>query len=144
MPRTIALLYAADRNEHVNADGGMRARAARGELVISDRYLFSSLAYQSIECGFDYVVALNADFPLPGRLFFIDTPAEVCQRRIHRRGEAELFDDLDFQRKVREAYFASFERFRGSGMRLCILDGELPEEDIHAEIWKVMCGLPIS
>ena len=50
-PRSIALLYAADRNEHLYAPViGMEARAKKGEIVICDRYLFSSLAYQSVEC----------------------------------------------------------------------------------------------
>ncbi|HUJ75486.1 MAG TPA: dTMP kinase, partial [bacterium] len=42
-PRTVALLYAADRSEHIyEPQVGMEARARRGELVISDRYIFSS------------------------------------------------------------------------------------------------------
>ena len=56
LPTTTAMLYAADRNEHLHApEAGILATASRGELVVCDRYLFSSLAYQSIECGFDFV-----------------------------------------------------------------------------------------
>ena len=66
-PRTIALLYAADRSEHVHdPQSGIEARTRRGELVICDRYLFSSLAYQGLECGDEYVLALNSGFPAAG------------------------------------------------------------------------------
>ena len=50
----MALLFAADRWEHVNSpETGVRARLARGEVVVSDRYLFSSLAYQGVEWSFE-------------------------------------------------------------------------------------------
>ncbi len=143
LPRTIALLYAADRNEHLHSDGGILSRTAAGELVISDRYIFSSLAYQSIQCGLDYVLALNAEFPLPQCLFFLDTPVEVCQSRIARRASSELFDGVDFQARVRQGYLAAIERFRGSGMRIEIVDGDGSPMEIHARIWTVLSGMPI-
>jgi dTMP kinase len=140
LPCTIALLYAADRSEHTGSPNGILARAARGELVISDRYLFSSLAYQSIQCGEEYVYGLNRPFPLPQALFFIDTPVEVCQRRLSRRGREELFDGLAFQKRVRERYLASFERFRDSGMRIVVSDGDRPAGEIHEELWGILAA----
>jgi dTMP kinase len=140
LPCTIALLYAADRSEHTGAPDGILARAARGQLVISDRYLFSSLAYQSIECGEEFVYGLNRDFPLPRVLFFIDTPVDVCQQRLSRRGREELFDGLAFQRRVRERYLATFERFRESGMRIVICDGDRPAAEIHEELWGILAA----
>jgi dTMP kinase len=144
LPRTIAMLYAADRNEHVHAPEGILAWAAHGDLVISDRYIFSSLAYQSIECGFDYVFSLNEAFPLPVCLFFIDTPVEVCQTRLARRGMSELFDGSEFQSRVREAYLRTLDCFRGSGMRISALEGNRPPAEIHEDIWKVLSALPIT
>ena len=145
LPTTTAMLYAADRNEHVNAaETGIAARASRGELVISDRYIFSSLAYQSIDCGLDFVFALNERFPLPQCLLFIDTPVEVSQRRLSGRGKAELFDGQVFQARVRENYMAAFEKYRSSGMAISIIDGDRPQDAIHEEIWKILSGLPIT
>jgi dTMP kinase len=143
-PRTVALLYAADRSEHVHdPQVGIEARTRRGELVISDRYLFSSLAYQSIECGLDWVTGLNSGFPLPQCLIFLDTPVEVCQERLSQRGKEELFDGLAFQTRVRDAYLRNFTRFSGSGMQLSLLDGDRPAGLIHGDIWKIISGLPI-
>ena len=143
-PRSIALLYAADRNEHLYTPvTGMEARAKKGEIVICDRYLFSSLAYQSIECGIEYVAGLNSAFPLPQCLVFLDTPVEVCQERLRERGKAELYDAFAFQTRVRESYLKAIERFHGSGMHVSILDGDRPAGIIHGDVWKILSGLPI-
>ncbi len=143
LPKTIALLFAADRGEHLGSRDGILERASRGELVISDRYLFSSLAYQSIQCGMEYVMELNGEFPLPQCLFFVDTPVKICQSRLARRSARDLFDSSGFQSKVRESYLAVIESFRGSGMKICILDGSRGVEEIGDEIWKVLESLPI-
>jgi dTMP kinase len=144
-PRTIALLYAADRSEHIHAPQiGIDARVRKGEIVICDRYLFSSLAYQSVECGFEFVNALNAGFPLPQHLVFIDTPVEVCQERLSARGKTELYDDYAFQTRVRDGYLRAIERYAASGMRVSLLDGNRPAGLIHGEIWKIISGMPIT
>ncbi len=144
-PRTVALLFAADRNEHLFAPGtGIAERTKRGEIVICDRYLFSSLAYQSLESDPDYVQALNSAFPLPQLLVFLDTPVEVCQERLAKRGDAELYDGLAFQSRVRGEYLKAIERFRGKGMRIERIAGERPAGLIHGEIWKILAGMPIQ
>jgi dTMP kinase len=139
-PFTIAMLYAADRNEHLNSQDGVIAKASRGLRVVSDRYLFSSLAYQSVQCGMEYVRALNSVFPLPRFLFFIDTPVEVCQRRLSGRGEAELFDGFEFQAKVRSAYLETIRGFMDSGMTISVLEGDRAAETIHEDIWRILAG----
>jgi dTMP kinase len=144
-PRTIALLYAADRSEHVYAPRtGIEARVKAGNLVICDRYIFSSLAYQAVECGLDYVMALNSAFPLPQCLIFIDTPVEVCQERLAQRGKPELYDGYAFQSRVRDGYLKAFEQFKGSGIRMHLVAGNSPAGIIHGEIWKIITGLPIT
>lgn len=144
-PRTVALLYAADRNEHVKAPlTGIEARTKEGELVICDRYLFSSIAYQSIDCGIDFVLGINAGFPLPQCLIFLDTPVEVCQDRLAHRGKPELFDGVAFQSRVREGYMQTLERYRGTGMHIVRVDGDRPAGLIHGDVWKVLSDLPIN
>jgi dTMP kinase len=144
-PRTIALLYAADRSEHVHDPAsGIEAHAKKGQMVICDRYLFSSLAYQSIECGLDFVLGLNSGFPLPQRLFFLDTPVEVCQERLAERGKRELYDAAGFQTRVRDAYLRAIERYAGTGMQVSLIDGDRPAGLIHGDIWKIITGMPIT
>lgn len=143
-PRTIALLYAADRSEHLHdSQVGIEARARQGELVICDRYLFSSLAYQGLECGDEYVLALNSGFPLPETLIFLDTPVEVCQERLADRSSQELYDGHAFQARVREAYLRAIERYAGTDMHVSLVNGDRPAGLIHGDIWKIVEGMPI-
>ena len=144
-PRTVALLYAADRSEHVyEPQAGIEARSRNGELVISDRYLFSSLAYQGLECGYEYVFGLNSGFPLPQCLVFLDTPIEVCQERLADRRKIELYDGAAFQSRVRDAYLRAIEQYTGSGMQVSLVDGDRPAGLIHSEIWKILADMPIT
>ena len=143
-PTTLALMFAADRAEHLWAAGhGILKRLERGELVISDRYLFSSLAYQSLECDFEYVRALNADFPLPRDVVFLDTPVRESQRRLGDRAGPELFDGADIQDRILENYRRSFELYRGSGLRLHILDGTQPPAGIFGKFWNIIESVPM-
>ena len=70
--QTIAMLFAADRNEHIYKPDGILAHANRGELVVSDRYVLSSLVYQGIECGDELPQSLNSRYPAPDVLIFFD------------------------------------------------------------------------
>ena len=143
LPLTVAMLFAADRHQHLAGPDGVIERTGRGELVVSDRYLFSSLAYQSIECGFRKVLELNEGFPLPELVVFLDTPVAVSQARIDRRTRRELYDGAGFQARVREGYLRAIERFEGCGMRVLAIDGDRPAEDIHEAIWTETSRLPI-
>jgi dTMP kinase len=143
-PRTLALLFAADRWEHLYATGsGIRDRLAGGEMVVSDRYLFSSLAYQGMAWGFEEVMDLHRDYPLPADVVYIDTPVEVCQRRMAARRGRELFDDERIQRRVVEGYERAFAALEGTGVRVHRLDGTQPPEKIAHLVWNVVARVPI-
>jgi dTMP kinase len=144
-PRTIALLYAADRSEHIyEPQTGIEARTRRGELVVSDRYLFSSLAYQGTETGYEFVRGLNSGFPLPQTVVFVDTPVEVCQERLAGRRSPELYDGMAFQARVRDAYLRAIESYAGSGMQVSLVNGDRAPGLIHGDIWKIIAAVPIS
>ncbi len=137
-PLALALLYAADREDHLhNPIYGLVADLEAGKIVISDRYLYSSLAYQSVECDFERIASLN-DFPSPEYIFFIDTPIEECIRRIAVRGdEAELFERSEFLSQVKENYeriFASLDE----GITLVRIDGTLTKEEIALQVRKTL------
>lgn len=144
-PRTVALLFAADRTEHIHEpETGIAARTTRGELVICDRYLFSSLAYQSLDCDPGFVHTLNGEFPLPQLLVFLDTPVRVCQQRLEMRGSRELYDGFAFQSRVRAEYLKTLESYRSTGMRIASIPGDRPAGIIHGEIWNLISELPIQ
>jgi dTMP kinase len=135
-PETMACLFAADRNEHIYGPGGIREKAEKGVLVISDRYLFSSLAYQSIDCGWNLVHTLNERFPLPEHLVFLDIPPVEGEKRLQTRPTREIYEYKDFQTKVAEGYKRVLREYAGSGMNILSLDGTEKPETIHEKIWE--------
>jgi dTMP kinase len=108
--QTEALLYAADRAEHVA--NVIAPRLASGAIVISDRYLDSSIAYQGYARGLDIDVITGTSLwatggLLPDLTLLLDLDPEVGLRRARGRSgrldrlEAEA---LDFHKRVREGF----------------------------------------
>ena len=128
---TVAYLFAADRDNHLNnPEYGVKAHLTKGETVISDRYFFSSFAYQSIGFDPDAVMMLNSRFPYPELVLYVDTPVEDCISRIDSRGtDKEIYEKLDYQRLVHENYESFFSRLP-EGCRLIRVDGTLTREEI--------------
>ncbi len=144
-PRTLALLFAADRNEHLaEPSRGMLSLARSGVKVVCDRYLFSSLAYQSAGSGFDYVLGLNEGFPLPEHLIFLDVPPAECQRRMAGRDGVDLFEHIELQESIVAFYRRGIDHFRDSPMNVAIVDGTGTREAVHEKIWSFLSGAPIE
>jgi len=137
-PESLAQLFVSDRHEHIYGKNGIIAHIKNFDFVFSDRYIFSSHAYQSIDCGFSHITEINGRFPLPELLFFIDIDPVLSQNRINRRTEKELFDDIEFQQKVRSAYFQSFDLYKHTEMRIEIIDGTQSPNDVFEKIWTIL------
>lgn len=138
-PFTLALLFSADRNEHVYGADGIEKACKDGKMVICDRYLFSSLAYQSMFMDYNTVAQLNSFYPLPEHLFFIDLSPEDCQKRMQVRGEeSELFERLDLQKKTDANYKKTLELLKDSDMKTHIIDGRLSIGEIHDQISRIL------
>lgn len=133
--RTLSLLFAADRKEHLDHPiDGIRARIARDERVICDRYLFSSLAYQGSADDFAFVELLNGDFPLPEHLFFIDTPVDEADRRLSTRTSRDRLETRSIQEKVHDAYRAIIKDFQRSAVQVHHIDGNDDPDSIFTKI----------
>ncbi len=137
-PGTLAALFVADRHEHLHGTGGILSRLKKGFRVIGDRYLFSSLAYQSLDVDFAHVHEINSHFPLPEYLFFLDIEPEACERRMTGRESRELFENLAMQRRVQELYERTLEIFRNRGMKIHRLDGLLSKEELAEKVWSIL------
>lgn len=138
-PFTLALLFSADRNEHVYGENGIIEQTQAGKMVVCDRYFFSSLAYQSLFIDYDTVGELNRFYPLPEYLFYIDLSPEECQARVESRGEeTELFEHLELQRKIDVNYKKSLSLLAASEMKTVVIDGRGSIEDIHNQICKAL------
>ncbi len=136
---TIAYLFAADRDNHLNNPSyGILSHINKDEIVVTDRYFFSSLAYQSIGFDYDKILSLNSAFPYPEFVIFIDTPLKSCLERIDLRGkEKEIYEKLDYQRQVLENYERIFSSLP-SGCKLIRIDGSKTKEEIFSCIIKAL------
>jgi dTMP kinase len=96
-----ALLFAADRFEHVQ--NVVLPNVNEGKLVISDRYVYSSLAYQGA-AGVDltWIEEINEHAVHPDLAIFIDVPPEIAVQRLKPR--RSVMENLETERKVREVY----------------------------------------
>lgn len=112
--RVAAPLFAADRLDHLlNEETGLCRAIEQGITVLSDRYYFSSYAYQSVDFPLEWVIEANrpcADLLRPTATLFIDVSPELALERIARnRARSELFETRDRLTRTREQYFRAFE-----------------------------------
>ncbi|MFV0246374.1 MAG: dTMP kinase [Mycoplasmatales bacterium] len=108
-PKTEVLLFAAARNEHLK--NKVIPALESGKVVICDRYVDSSLAYQGVGhgLGIDEVKKVNdyiiGDY-LPEKTFFLDVKPEDALKRITSSREITRFDlkEIEFHNKVYDAF----------------------------------------
>lgn len=128
---TIALLFAADRLDHWPRE--IEPTLSRGGVVISDRYLMSSLAYQASDLPLDWVAEINARAHPPHASVLLRVSAETAERRrAARGGKPERFDATERQRRIAAAYEAALSR-PGVG-EVHVIDGEQPMEAVGADL----------
>jgi dTMP kinase len=141
--KTLAHLFAADRNEHLYAPDGIAERCARGELVVCDRYVLSSLVYQGLTCGDDTPEILNAAFPLPELLCYFDIDSNLAEKRMAARPLKEIYEYLDFQKQVRERYQALLPRYEQEGVCVDVIAAAQSEADVARVVSEAIAKLPI-
>ncbi len=110
-PRVHALLFAADRLDHVQAE--IEPALARGEIVLCDRYVMSSWVYQSLSCDSAWVEQINRHAPWPDLTVFLEVDPAEATRRVHDRTPEqarEIFETEAIQRQVHAHYRAAISR----------------------------------
>jgi dTMP kinase len=136
-PRAEALLYAADRAHHIATL--VRPALARGEIVVQDRYLDSSIAYQGLGRELDPIEIRRLSLwatggLLPQLTILLDLDEIVARRRLdsartrYDRLEAEK---AEFHARVRAAYL---ELAAAEPKRFLVLDAAAPIEELAAAI----------
>ena len=149
-PRSEALLFAADRAHHV--DSLVRPALSRGAIVITDRFVDSSIAYQGAGRALDpddlgYISRWATGGLVPDLTVLLDVPPEISRvRRANdpRRSGADRLESLpeDFHDRVRLSFL---ELARREPHRYLVLDGSDPREEIQAAIrHRVRELVPIS
>jgi dTMP kinase len=136
-PRAEALLYAADRAHHVGTV--VRPALTRGAVVLSDRYVDSSLAYQGAgrTLPVDEVSWLSAWATgglKPDLVILLDVDPAIGLARIHQRVDTPdrlESEEMPFHERVRYAFLDLAAAEPG---RYLVLDAARPEQDLHATI----------
>ncbi|MFT9596244.1 dTMP kinase [Mesobacillus sp.] len=117
-PRTEALLYAAARRQHLAEK--VKPALNAGKVVLCDRFVDSSLAYQGHArgLGIDEVYSINEfaiENMMPAMTLYFDVAPEIGLERINKNKGREVnrldMEKLEFHQKVREGYMIIAERF---------------------------------
>ena len=133
---TLALLFAADRYQHVH--DVVNPALSQGKHVLCDRYYYSNLTYQANEpesvariMSYNQVVMANHQ---PDAVFFLDVCPEECMRRISERSqETALYENLTRLQDDRERFLRAFGIMNDN---VTILDcNTTSESQIFEQLW---------
>lgn len=126
MPELDALLFAADRLHHVA--NFIKPWLQAGKVVVSDRYLESSIAYQTSQgLEEDWVITVNRGIIRPDVTIILDIDPVTS---LKRKGELhDRFENIEFLNKVRSKFLE-----RASKMRYKVIDASKPIQAVHQEI----------
>ena len=132
-PRAEALLYAADRAHHVYSK--IRPALDRGEVVITDRYFDSSIAYQGagrilVSGEVARISRWATESLFPTLTILIDQPAEIGLGRLKSKDRLEV-EPIDFHERIRQEYL---QLTLLDPERYLVVDGRQTIEEIHQEI----------
>jgi dTMP kinase len=128
-----ALLFAADRIEHVENE--IKPALTEDKVVICDRYVYSSLAYQG-STGLDlaWIKKINSYALKPDYAVFIDVPPERVLERLQRK--RSVMETLEIQRKVRDVYL----KFVEAG-ELVLIDGDRTRDEVADNLFSKVKSL---
>ena len=139
-PKTEALLYTASRRQHFVEK--IKPALENNEIVICDRFVESSLAYQGCgrQIGIDEVYQLNQfaiEGWLPDMTLFLDVSPEVGLKRLETRAFKDRLDQetSDFHKRVYEGYQEVLRRYRD---RMCVLDASRGEQEVKEEALRIV------
>ncbi len=121
----MALLFAADRRDHLTRE--IEPALAAGADVISDRYLFSSLAYQAQEAERDWVAGLARDLRPPDLTLLLEVPVAVAAARRRAAGRPDERYDAD---QVQTRVAARYRELCAADPRAVILDAQGSIEEV--------------
>ncbi|MBB5183818.1 dTMP kinase [Catenisphaera adipataccumulans] len=139
-PRCEALLYAASRRQHLVEV--ILPALAEGKIVLCDRFIDSSLAYQGFAraIGIDAVYAINRfaiDDCMPDATIFLSVSTETGQKRMDLRGDKNRLDleNSAFHQKVRQGYEELIRRYPE---RITVIDAEPDQETVIKAAMQVV------
>jgi len=132
--RELCLLFGADRLEHSRE---IENRLNQGEHVVCDRYVLSSMAYQSLDPGVsgEWVARVNQGCSIPDLTIFLDVPVDECLRRISARNEdSTIYERSDLLQRIAENYESLRGLYEEKFGPLLVIDGTGAAEEVHEAV----------
>lgn len=135
-PEALALAFAADRVDHLfNPVNGINRWLAAGTWVLCDRYLFSSLAYQSVDgLPIDWLIEINKFAHAPDVTIFVDTDTDVCMDRINSRSQKDELYHIDSRLRATVGVYRKIIANGSLTGQLMLVDGNNKPEDVFGEM----------
>jgi dTMP kinase len=130
----LCLLFAADRIEHSIDIEGARAR---GTHVVCDRYVWSSIAYQSFDPSIrpERVIEVNGGIAVPSLTFFLDVPVRECLKRLaSRKDSPTVYEKKEILERIAANYMAALPLYEIHFGPVVRIDGTQSPESVHAAI----------
>jgi len=132
-PLTLQLMFVADRSQHLDSE--IEPAIKEGKIIISDRYLFSTLAFGSLDVNLDFLKMINSKFREPDLTFIIDCPPNICLKRISKeRFHAELYEEKNRLEKVRKNYLSLKDYFPN----VYVINGNKSKKEVFEDIRKIV------
>ncbi|AWV89805.1 dTMP kinase [Bradymonas sediminis] len=131
---TLALLFAADRLDHLKAE--VEPALAAGQVVISDRYYHSSFAYQGDSvAGSDaldlrWIRTLNERARTPDLTVFLHAPVDLCLERLGERDAHDVFETREHLTLMEQRYDQIMALLQAEGEHIIRLDASLPRQTL--------------
>ena len=130
----LADLFVSDRKFHINYL--IEPLLNKGLHVISDRYKYSTLAYQQTQgVPLEKLMEMHNGLLVPDITFIFDVPAEVAMQRMSEdrvRGRKEVFEQLEFQEKLRHNYLALKDQLPNEN--IVIVDASKSVDEVFSQI----------
>ena len=138
----MAAMFVLDRIGH---NYEIRELVDAGKTVISDRYYYSSLAYQGKATDYNWVRTMNIDCPdirRPDVCIYLDlTPEESLKRISNGRESVEIYENLEKLTEVRASFYYTIEYLRKDGEQIFIVDASRSIEEISDEIFNIVSNI---
>jgi len=138
-PAAMALLFAADRLDHLART--VEPALDQGQVVVSDRYLLSSLAYQSVHNNPDWVATVNSRARPADLTILLDLPVEVCLERLKGRSRfRDIYESAELLGSVRLNYLDLAAKGNKAGQQVATIDARQPRERVRRLVIQAAAG----
>jgi len=143
--RVVASMCIADRLDHIlNKTDGILDIINNGISVLSDRYYFSTYAYNGVDIDMDWLIqgnAISASLLRPALTVFLDIPVNTAMERIKsKRLHTELFETEERLTAVKEKYFEAFGKLSQTE-NVAVIDADAGTDIVCERIWSAVSAL---